>query len=542
MTTFGEKLLALRKAAGLSQEELAEKINVTRQSVSKWENGAVLPETETLLALSRLFGVSVDALLSPDPLPDAVERAPEEAPQAEPETGTADPPTPAPERSRNGKRTFILIAAIAAAAVLLAFAAGLFFHGRTAPAAPQETEAPTETTTEAPAPEPVKTFCVLVHGMGGWGENSEMNGVGHYWGADTGDLPAYLRAQGYDVYVPSVGPISSAWDRACELYAQLTGSRVDYGAAHAAACGHERYGRTYNEPMVPQWDAKHQADLVGHSFGGETVRLLTSLLTYGDDAEKAAGAEDLSPLFEGGHGDLVHSVTALCSPHNGSSLTCMVDTFGKYIGLGSTTQLLARLCLTMAGATDSLSGVYDFMLDQFGIGDISGGLSEITAAIGAVFDHNNDNAGYDLTPDGAAELNARIRMNENAYYLSYPYCTTEASAVTAAQKPLASTLPVLSPLATAMGAYTGTTPGGIKIDDTWRANDGLVNVVSAQYPTGDPHADWTGETALQKGIWNVAPVKTGHHGTVIGLGADAGATHAFYTDLLSMLGEQESAE
>ena len=61
--TFGEKLQALRKARGWSQEELAQQINVSRQALSKWESGASVPDTENVIALSRLFGVPTDYLL-----------------------------------------------------------------------------------------------------------------------------------------------------------------------------------------------------------------------------------------------------------------------------------------------------------------------------------------------------------------------------------------------------------------------------------------------------------------------------------------------
>ena len=53
----------LRTEKGLSQEELAEKIFVTRQAVSRWENGETVPNTETLKLLSRLFDVSINTLL-----------------------------------------------------------------------------------------------------------------------------------------------------------------------------------------------------------------------------------------------------------------------------------------------------------------------------------------------------------------------------------------------------------------------------------------------------------------------------------------------
>ena len=56
-------ILELRTKNGLSQEELAEKVYVTRQAVSRWENGETVPNTETLKLLSKLFDVSINTLL-----------------------------------------------------------------------------------------------------------------------------------------------------------------------------------------------------------------------------------------------------------------------------------------------------------------------------------------------------------------------------------------------------------------------------------------------------------------------------------------------
>ena len=63
---FGEKLLKLRKEKGWSQEELADQIPISRQAVSKWESGAAVPDTENVVRLSGLFGVSTDYLLHDD--------------------------------------------------------------------------------------------------------------------------------------------------------------------------------------------------------------------------------------------------------------------------------------------------------------------------------------------------------------------------------------------------------------------------------------------------------------------------------------------
>lgn len=65
---FAEKLIALRKGRELTQEQLAEQLNVSRQSVSKWESGQVVPEVEKIVELSRVFDVSIDHLLKPSEL------------------------------------------------------------------------------------------------------------------------------------------------------------------------------------------------------------------------------------------------------------------------------------------------------------------------------------------------------------------------------------------------------------------------------------------------------------------------------------------
>ncbi len=61
---FGDKLIALRKKRGLSQEELAEKLNVSRQSVSKWESNNTYPETEKIVQICNLFNCSMDDLIN----------------------------------------------------------------------------------------------------------------------------------------------------------------------------------------------------------------------------------------------------------------------------------------------------------------------------------------------------------------------------------------------------------------------------------------------------------------------------------------------
>jgi Predicted transcriptional regulators len=61
--TFGEKLQNLRKIKHMSQEELASKITVSRQAVSKWELNESVPDTENVIQISKVLGVSIDYLL-----------------------------------------------------------------------------------------------------------------------------------------------------------------------------------------------------------------------------------------------------------------------------------------------------------------------------------------------------------------------------------------------------------------------------------------------------------------------------------------------
>ena len=87
----------------------------------------------------------------------------------------------------------------------------------------------------------MKLKYVFIHGTAGWGSYDKRYEKMPYWGMRGGDLITYLNEKGFDSYAASVSPFGSAWDRACELYAQLFGKKVDYGSCHSKAFGHERF-------------------------------------------------------------------------------------------------------------------------------------------------------------------------------------------------------------------------------------------------------------------------------------------------------------
>ena len=105
--TFGEKLLFLRRQSGLSQEQIAEKLNVSRQAVSRWEAGAI-PDMENVVKISGFFDCSLDYLMN-----DSIEKLPEKV--------TEVPNHDVVERRRIQPETVCLMVGLAALAVVLIF-------------------------------------------------------------------------------------------------------------------------------------------------------------------------------------------------------------------------------------------------------------------------------------------------------------------------------------------------------------------------------------------------------------------------------------
>lgn len=327
---------------------------------------------------------------------------------------------------------------------------------------------------------------VFVHGMGGWGAYED-NAPMPYWGGmnfeglkmSVGDtnIVDVLNSKGVEVYEASVGPFSSAWDRACELYAQLTGTVVDYGEAHSKAHNHDRYGYSYEGKalMGENWDLETPINIMGHSFGGPTVRLFASLMYYGDEAEVAATGENTSPLFTGGH-DLIHSVSTFSSPNDGTPIAdFLVD---------------LKLIALIAFAGNLLGCLFgdEVMMWhlRFGHFGLTAKENEEKASfnIGNIvnFYNSNDNCGYDMTIDGAKKLNEKIQVVPTAYYYSYTAIATEENIV-GMQKLTTPSLFSFSSLV--LSAYEGKTIDGVEMTKEWAISDGIVPYASAKCPMKD---------------------------------------------------------
>ena len=297
---------------------------------------------------------------------------------------------------------------------------------------------------------------VYCHGLSGWGSYDFQYHFLPYWGMFGGDMIKNLNHLGYSCYSASVDPLGSAWDRACELYAQLAGTRVDYGKEHSERCGHERFGKDYSEKrLIPEWSAEDKINLLGHSFGGVTVRLLAELMANGSAEERAVTApNEISELFTGGKADWVYSITTLAAPSNGTT--------------------------------------------AYGFGD-----PELEVK-------NKDSAAYDMYIDNAMKINEKISTQPCTYYFAIPCSSTVRNEDGTFSADTALTESIMVGSANSMGRRTGTTPGGYVVDETWLENDGLVNTISAKAPSGAPSTALDTNN-IQPGIWNVAETYKGDH-------------------------------
>lgn len=368
---------------------------------------------------------------------------------------------------------------------------------------------------------------IFVHGMFGWGQDEGINKIIPYWGSTTGDLMEYLNENGIESYAASVGPISSAWDNACELYAQLTGTTVDYGKAHSEAHGHERFGRTYETALVPDW-GKEKIHLIGHSHGGQAARLLAHLLTYGDKDEiNATDKNDISGLFTGGKENRIESVTTICTPNNG---TTTYDVAEK-IYLKPILEAVVNFYAGVMGRSFLNGKLVDFHLEQFGLTCVPGEkeADNLLAAMGR-FKNSNDGVVVDLSFEGAQKLNEKIEISKNINY----FCYTADATSEKSKLPTKINFPFLALTGMLLRFYGVPKDAfGIDFNDSWLSNDGLVNTVSAKNPVDEPAKDFDGN--IEEGVWNIMPTIEGDHGTPIGLFSSKKYVHSFYDEMIEML-------
>jgi transcriptional regulator with XRE-family HTH domain len=116
---IANRLVQLRKANNLSQEDLADKIGVSRQAVSKWERAEASPDTDNLIMLAKIYGVSLDEMLHSE----------DEPVRPEPEKPAGAPVAEAQEEPAKNPRSILMIFPYPILCVILFFLIGFWAHG-----------------------------------------------------------------------------------------------------------------------------------------------------------------------------------------------------------------------------------------------------------------------------------------------------------------------------------------------------------------------------------------------------------------------------
>ena len=356
---------------------------------------------------------------------------------------------------------------------------------------------------------------VFVHGLSGWGSYDDTYKLMPYWGMFGGDLMKYLGDKGFTAVAASVDPNGSAWDRACELYAQLMGTKVDYGKAHSEKYGHDRYGENFTDrALIESFSKTDKINLLGHSFGGATVRIFASTMEKGSAEEiEATPANELSDYFKGGKGDWIYSVTSLAAPHNGTS--------AYSVGENNEPAPAATEAKNENPIKSAFSGITDKIMSKF-----TGGERDDR--------DSRDYADYDMYIDNALELNKTIHTHNNTYYFSFACTATnknEDGTYSPDRKIMES---IYASSSEGIGRYMGVTKGGFVIDETWLENDGLVNTVSALAPSSAPSKSFD-ENNIEKGIWQTMPIIRGDHMCLQGGMTKLKDVKPFYVEHLSMI-------
>lgn len=353
---------------------------------------------------------------------------------------------------------------------------------------------------------------IFVHGTLGYGDNDFVSKLANYWGLSTGNLIKNLNQKGLESYAPSLGGLTGLWDRCCDLYARLVGGTVDYGKAHSEKYGHPRFGKTYKEPLIKNFDEKHKINLIGSSFGGPNVILFSSLMAYGSKEEREVTDEnDLSPLFKGGHGKYINSVITLAGVNNGTTLF--------EIGRPALKPLNFLMCSVsnLFGKFPFLSEFHDLGMEQFGLQkrDENGKFVSTPFDFGKIKNACNSKEGtfYEMGLTELQELNEKFKTNNDAYYFAFPYRTTKTNK-NQKENPLLSTLFIHIPFAFLMGRYENSSLG---VDEKWFQNDCLVNTISEKAPFNSKSEEFVKQRGnFERGTWYNMPVQIGDHFAHVG--------------------------
>ena len=348
---------------------------------------------------------------------------------------------------------------------------------------------------------------ILVHGFMGWGRD-EM-GSYRYWGGKN-DIENELTKNGFEVYTSNVGPVSSNWDRAVELFYQIKGGQIDYGRGHSKSFGliQKPKGKVY-KGIYPQWDEANPIHFIGHSTGGQTIRMLDYLLRTSIADER--NIKEKSDLLGNVHNNWIKSITGISAPHNGTTLSDIVT---------SGIPFLQDFIAVAAVAGNSF---YSFDLDQWGF------RRNTKETWGKYFKRiqkhpawgTKNIISWDLSVQGARDLNTLCTANPDIYYFSFVTSNTVLDSTSGRYIPDKSMSFIIRANSRLMGMKKAYFSDGSETDSTWFENDGIVNKISMYGPTTgsngqDPITIYREDELLITGQWYVMGEYQSDHKRFVG--------------------------
>ena len=393
--------------------------------------------------------------------------------------------------------------------------------------------------------------CVFIHGLMGYGEQDFMDVVFPNFGLFNHTFFKHLKARGIETYNPSLGPMNSAWDRACILWAYLFGGRVDYGKVHSEKFGHARYGKEYPGVLkdLGHTEAHKKMNLIGHSFGGPTVKTVAWLFAFGSEEERAdTPAEELSPLFAGGHGNLLHTVTTLSGVNNGTALASF---FGNK---GMSVANYAYMALATFVGDTYFTKFIDYATSQWGnmpfaenvhVAHIRNPLKYLDAS--RAFDRNKtfDSINHEMQIEVIQEvINPSLQYPKNVYFFAHRADGTKPGRN---GNPVPSKSDMILPC-WLVGKLTGRAmlkrleKYGVLTDPNWRRNDGLVNLVGQSAPLNATYEEADYDTDFKPGIWYNMPPERGDHALWVGWLVPAKRLNAIYDRMIDLYRTLPDAE